>query len=188
MTVKATLIAFITFIAGLIVGIVLGARKTLEFRPEISLGEAVNALLAIILLGLVTTYLQKAFGDLRSKKDLLFKLGYAVLDNLTAVEQTIGDAGSGADLDPAAKRGIDRGLTTVNNCIGTLEAALKKCNIDLAESGFSKLNEKREELWRLITDDPYPTRLDATICRAVQNPLREMRVFLSELLLFINDM
>ena len=159
----------------------------LTFRPEMSLGEAVNALLAVILLGLVTTYLQKTFGDLRSKKDLLFRLGYALLDSLASIEQAISDIDPEVNLSPGTKRAIDHRLTATNNSMGTLESALRKCHIDLDGSGFNRLNQKREELWQLITNDPYPTRLEGTISRAAQNPLREMRVLIADLLLHIND-
>jgi hypothetical protein len=183
----AALTGVIGFAAGILVGVVCLRANLLEFVPRITLGEVVNAILAVLLLGVVTTYLQKRFSDDRSKKDLIFRLGYAVLDNLSELEQSLRHVDASADLSETARADLDHALTSLSNGVGMLEGALKKCAIDLQSSGFNDLNGTRQELRELITNDPYPLRLDGSICRATQAPLRSMRTVLCNLLLTVNE-
>jgi hypothetical protein len=167
--------------AGIILGWLLPAFKSLRFSQQVDVGNVLNALATLAVAILINFLYTRSASAKKSETDLLLEHVRSAQAALRSLLLEATNCQNGKKLTKEQQLALNRAERTLSNDVHSLEQALLYCGCKLHTVDFGRLKDARSELKEILTDTPFPGPYDETSIGKINVAFKSVRDELTRL-------
>ena len=162
-------------VLGLIVGLVLGQRQLITLTPRVTFGQALQAVVLVLIFLSAHRYFEKVHDRRRKTVDILVDMVRGALDRVDCAHGIFLDYAGKGPISNLERIRLDGALRDYSNSVKGIEDVLRQSGITKADQDLEKVKADRSEYKDLVTESPYPTEVPRDRIRAESRYYSQIR-------------
>ena len=146
----------VAVVLGLIAGFVLSQWQSLQFVPQVTLGQALQTGALVLIFIIAHRYLERTHDHRRKTVEILVDMVRGTLDRVDHTHEVFLECAGREAISEIERFRLDGALRDYSNSVKAIEDVLEQAVHIKEAADLSRVKDDRFEYKDLVTESPYP--------------------------------